>query len=494
LRHHLSFVANNLGVTLEDLNKTEEAFQVFSQAKAISPSNISALLNLFELISRGLHPEKKDAIALELRRKVENVNERYPLWALSRHYGYVRNYELFVRMGWTWAMSSCPGSVLAGLRSSYAVQIDDDRRAALTTMMASLYEMRGDFTKSAQEYQKTLENDPKNTFAISGLVRLALQQSVGEAQKILRAGEAAGVTPRLLRQDWAAVYLVSGDLPQARVLLQDMGDEANASPMTLAMLAMVMLEQNEVASVETAVLPRLVKAAEGKDAYFVQVVQGRIWQSKGKEGHRNARLCYQRAAALRPDVQALTDVILMLDVSLGDQKAAEAHALSVLRQRPDHPYANFVIGSIRLEQGQYGNAETHLARCAAAAEPTLAALNNYAQVLCRIRKLEEAESVARRAVARASDRYEAWSTLAFVLASRDRLDEASEAQAKARVLNASDARLLLVDGLIAVRRGNREAAEKALAAVAGAKGLSMADQRELASLREALSRLGQPAP
>ena len=494
LRRHLSFVANNLGVTLEDLGKTEEAFQVFGKAKAISPGNISALLNQFELVSRGLHPEKKDAVAGELRRRVENPRERYPLWALSRHYGYVRNYEMFVKMGWTWALSSCPSSVLAGLRSSYAIQPDEERRTALTTMMASLYEMRGDFAKSAEEYRTTLARDPKNTFAISGLVRLALQQSVGEAQKILQAGEKAGVSPRLLRQDWAAVFLVQGDLPQARLILQEMGDEKSASPMTLAMLAMVMVEQGDVTSVETTVLPRLAKAAEGKSSYFFQVVQGRVWQSKGKEGYRNARLCYQRAAALRPDVQALQDAILMLDVLLGDQKAAEAHALSVLRQRKDHPYASFIVGSIRLEQGQYGDAEAYLARSAAPAEATLAALNNYAQVLCRIRKLDEAEKVARRAAARSPERYEAWSTLAFVLASKDLLDEASEAQAKARALNKKDVRLQLVDGLIAVRRGSREAAEKAVAALSEAKDLSVADRKELQNLRQALERLAPPAP
>jgi len=495
MRRHLAFIANNLGVTLEDAGREKEAFDVFLKARAISPENISALLNVFELISRGHHPEMKDAIALELRSKVENTKERYPLWALSRHYGYVRNFDLFVRMGWSWAMSSSPGSVLAGLRSSYSIQQDEDRRTALTAMMASVYEMRGDSKQSEAEYKKTIERDPKNTFAISGLVRLALQQSVvGEAQKVLEAGAFAGVSQRLLRQDWAAVHLVSGDLPRARVILQELGDEPNASAMTLAMLAMVMIEQHDTSSVETTLLPRLAKVTEGKGAYFVQVIQGRIWQSKGKSGNRNARLCYQRAAALRPDVQALQDVILMLDVALEEQKAAEAHALSLLRQRPGHPFANFVLGSIRLEQGQYGEAEKHLRRSANAAEPTLAALNNFAQVLCRIRKLDEAETVSRKAVSQAPSRYEAWSTMAFVLATRDRLDEASTALAKAFELNSEDPRLRLVDGLIAVKRGQRAAAEKAIATVAATPDLSVADRRELKNLQEAVERLGPPVP
>jgi tetratricopeptide (TPR) repeat protein len=492
LRRHLAFVANNTGVTLEDIGKPEEAFNAYLAAREVFPENVSALLNLFEMVSRGYRPEMKERIEKQLRQKVEQERERYPLWSLSRYYGYVRNYELFVRMGWSWALSSTPGSVLAGLRSTYALQQDDDRRAALTAMMASLYEMRGDFAQSAVEYRKTLERDPKNTFAISGLARLALQQSVvDEARKILEAGEAAGAPRRQLRQDWAALYLVAGDLPRARVLLQELGEEPDVSPMSLAMLAMVMIEQQDVAAVETKILPRLGKATEGKDAYFAQVVQGRVWQSKGKAGYKNARLCFQRAAMIRPDVQAVLDVLLMLDVALEDQKSAEAHALSILRQRPEQPYANFIMGSIRLEQGQYGDAETYLKRSVNSTAPPLAALNNYAQTLCRIRRLDEAAQVARRAVEHSPERYEGWATQAFVLAERGEADAAAEALAKARATHADDTRLFLVEALIAVKRGDLAAAEKAFSHVRDASGLSVADRREMKRLAEEMSRLGK---
>ena len=492
LRRHLAFVANNLGVTLDDLGKPEQAFEAYLKARAFFPDNISALLNVFDLISRGYHPEMKDAVDRQLRHKVEKGKDRYPLWALSRYYGYVRNYEIFVRMGWAWALSSSPGSVLAGLRSAYSLQQNEEKRMALTAMMASIYEMRGDYAKSASEYKKALQHDPKNTFAISGLARLALQQSViDEARKILEAGEAAGAPKRQLRQDWAALYLMAGDLPRARVLLQEIGEEPDASPMSLAMLAMVMIEQQDVAAVETKILPRLAKNAEGKDAYFSQVIQGRVWQSKGKAGYKNARVCFQRAAMIRPDVQALSEALLVLDVLLEDQKAAEAHALSILRQRPSQPYANFVLGSIRLEQGQYGDAEAYLRRSAAGPSPTMAALNNYAQVLCRIRKLDEAEKVARKAVELAADRYEGWSTLAFVLAEKGAPEPAAEALAQARKINSADTRLNLVDALIAIRRGRADAAERSISLVDNESELSVADRRELKNLREEISRLRQ---
>jgi hypothetical protein len=166
----------------------------------------------------------KEAVERQLRDKVEQGKDRYPLWSLSRHYGYVRNVELFVRMGWQWALSSSPGSVLAGLRSAYALQQDEQKRAA-SAMMASLYEMRGDFKQSAAEYKKTLARDPKKTFAISGLARWHCSavswtrraRSWRSASKPARRG---GSSPGL-----GGALPGGGRSSARRVLLQEMAEE-----------------------------------------------------------------------------------------------------------------------------------------------------------------------------------------------------------------------------------------------------------------------------
>ena len=494
LRLHLAFVENNLGVILDDMSRPEEAFLAYQKAHAIDPDNISALLNLFEMVSRGLHPEVKDAISTELRHKVENPTQRYSLWALSRYYGYVRNSQLFVQMGWSWALSSNPGSVLAGLRNVYALQPDETKRMGLAAMVAALHEMRGDFAQSAAEYNKVLQRDPRNTVAISGLVRLALRRNiVDEARRILETGKSVGASEHLLLQDWAALYLVAGDLPRARIILQELSDAPDVTPMVLAMLAMVMIEQNEVSTVETTILPKLTKKAGGskENQYFPLVIQGRIWQSKGKSGYKNAQLCFQRAAAIRPDVQALQEVILMLDAGMENQTAAEAHALMLLRQQPDHPFANFVIGSIRLEQAQFEDAEPYLRRSVAGLNPTADALNNLAQVLCRNHKYAEAERVARQTTEVAPERYEGWSTLAYVLATADKLDAAAAALAKAHDLNAEDPRIFLVDAMLALKRDDTAAAARALAAVGPEAAFSLSDRRDLTDLKVAIANRRQ---
>ena len=143
-------------MTLDDLKQPEAAFEAYLKAREIYPDNISALLNLFDAVARGMHPEMKETIERQLRDKVEHV----VIAIRSGHSAAITvmcaMLELFVRMGWQWALSSSPGSVLAGLRGAYAMQQDEQKRAALSAMMASLYEMRGDFKQSAAEYKRRL--------------------------------------------------------------------------------------------------------------------------------------------------------------------------------------------------------------------------------------------------------------------------------------------------------------------------------------------------
>jgi len=488
LLRHLAFVANNLGVTLDDQDLTAAAFQAYAQALEIYPDNISALLNQFDLVSRGLFPEKRDLIEKLVNAKVANATDRYPLWALNRHFGYVRNYELFVNMGWEWAISSSPGSVIAGLRRTYAVEEDVQRRSHLTSVMAAVYEMQGEIGQSRSYYEQLVADNPRDTQAISGLVRLSLQSGgVDDARLVLERGLQNGVSAQSLRKDWAALYLMAGDLPRARTLLQAVTDESEESTMAVAMLAMVMIEQGEFAGVESKILPKLIKMERGAHNYFVHVIQGRVYQMKGRSWYAKARQQFMQAFALRPDVGALREIIFRLDLALEDRSAAEAHAIELLRINPAHPMANFFMGSVALEAGDYGRAEEYLKRSAAEANPTVEALNNYAQLLCRIKRTDQAVRVARQAVAAAPERYEVWSTLAYILQEADELEEASKALSRASTLNKTDKRLFVIDGLIALKRGDLAAVKRAVAAVEKeSAALPVISQRDLQILRKAL--------
>jgi tetratricopeptide (TPR) repeat protein len=489
LLRHQAFVANNLGVALDEQNMPELAFASYEKALELYPDNISALLNQFELISRGLYPEKRDLIEKQMHEKVANATDQYPLWALNRHFGYVRNYELFVNMGWDWAISSSPSSVIAGLRRTFAVEDDVDRRNNLTAVIATVYEMQGEIVKSRSYYETMIAENPRDTQAISGLVRLSLQDGgVNAARLVLERGQENGVSSLSLRKDWAALYLMVGDLPKARTILQAMTDEHGANSMAIAMLAMVMIEQGEFSSVESKILPELIKMEKSEDNYFVHVIQGRIYQMKGKIWYSKARKQFIRAYALRPDVAALKELIFRLDVAMEDRAAAEAHAIEILRAKPNHAMANFFMGSVALEAGEYGKAEGYLKRSVEDENPSVEALNNYAQLLCRIKRNDEAVKVARRATKLAPDRYEVWSTLAYILQDVDQLDEASKALITASKINKSDKRLFIIDGLISFKRGDLSAVKRAVEAVGKeSEHLPITSQRDLAILKKALS-------
>ncbi len=118
LRRHMGFVANNLGVLLEDLGQDPEAFEVYQYVhNTIDPQNISALFNLFEMARREVKVASphKEKIERELKDFVNNLTQRYPLWSLSRYYGYVRAPAIFARLGWGWALSGQTGAALAGV-------------------------------------------------------------------------------------------------------------------------------------------------------------------------------------------------------------------------------------------------------------------------------------------------------------------------------------------------------------------------------------------
>ena len=134
--------------------------------------------------------------------------------------------------------------------------------------------------------------------------------------------------------------------------------------------------------------------------------------------------------------------------------------------------------TIRLASGDFGEAEMYLRRSCAMAEPSLSALNNFAEALCRIKKMDEAEQTALRATQQAPDRYETWATLAFILAKETKNDEAQNAFDRARSRSSADLRLYLIDAIIAINRKDKIAAQRALVRLGDFDDLSAADRAE----------------
>ena len=477
LRKHLTrqmgFVANNLGVLLEDLKKEKEAFTVYNYvSKTIDPENISALFNRYEMANRGSDATiaLKGQIEREMRDFINGLKTQYPLWSLSRYYGYVRNPQLFVRQGWNWALSGQTGAALAGIGRAIELLPASEKNTALSAL-AAIYALSDDKQKTASVYQDMIGNDPSNQTAMLGLARLAVQEGAFEnAKSWLEKATKRDDKRGTLGVEWATIYLMNNDLANARLSLQEATDLQPKNLQAWAMLALLQIQQNQMDDVEKVILSRMENIAGTIDNYFIQITRAQVAMKKGKKFQRVAREAFIRASLLRPDITGVKDMILQLDIEMNDQSAAELHARQVLRTNRKHALANYVMGSLRLQEGEYGEAEDFLRR-SVEMNPSSAALNDLAEVLRRIKKLDDAERFARESIKKNPDLYVAWETLGCILLEANRnLEEAESSVNKALTLYNEDVRINITLARIQSKRGNLEKARETLSKVRARQG------------------------
>jgi tetratricopeptide (TPR) repeat protein len=480
LRRHLGFVANNLGVLLEEKDNEKDAFAIYTYvSKTIDPENIASLFNRYEMASRNVPVAlaQKGQIKREMDEFLGGIKVKYPLWSLSRYYGYVRNPQLFVQQGFHWALSGHTGAALAVAGRGIDLLPTSERNAALGAL-AAIYAMSDDKQKTASVYQDMILNDPSDRSAMLGLARLAVQEgAIEKAKNWLEKATKSSDKRGTLGVEWAIIHLMNNDLPRARLALQEATDLQPKNLQAWAMLALLQIQQNELDEVERVILPRMENLAGTIDNYFIQISRAQIalakdkqlTKSKSKEDDRTfrrvAREAFIRASLLRPDITGVKDMILQMDIEMNDQSAAELHARQVLRTNRKHALANYVMGSLRLQEGEYGEAEDFLRR-SVEANSSSAALNDLAEVLRRIKKLDDAERFAREAIKKNPDLYVAWETLgAILLESGKNLDEAESAVTKALTLYKDDPRIKITLARIQHQRGSIEKARETLSQV-----------------------------
>ena len=77
---------------------------------------------------------------------------------------------------------------------------------------------------------------------------------------------------------------------------------------------------------------------------------------------------------------------------------ASQYADAVLKSQPENVDANFAMGMLYMNQGQFARAEDHLSRCLVLAPKEPAVYNNLAMIQIQLRKFDAAEKNARRAL------------------------------------------------------------------------------------------------
>lgn len=482
LRRHLGFVANNLGVWLQDNGRDDEAFEMYELVlETIDPDNICALFNAFEM-AQAKHPKasaRKFSYEKRLKAIVDDPNRRYRLWSLSTYYGYIRKPEVLIRLGFAWARSGRPGEALAQIRRAIDF-IPTDRRSSILNMMAALYASEDDRAKSREMYEQVLAKNAADHDALIGMMRLSFME--GDNEKALeyldRAVAAGGDDPRI-RIELAMSALMRQDLPKAKSLLKQVTDADASDLRAWSLLAAVTMQQSDAAAtpaekavfdkeLETMILPAMEAQSRSPEDYYVQTTKAFLLMRKGVEKRREARDAFAVAAKARPDISATQDLVMGLDISLDDPESAERHARDVLKRNRNSPLANYIMGSLSLRRDDYDSAERYLRKSADAKNPVVLAMNDLAEVLRRKKSFAEAERYARMAVKTNPKLYVAWETVgSIIMDANGDLDEAQRCVEKAVELSkvdgrAEDVRMLISLARVLTMKGDKKMARVTL--------------------------------
>ena len=506
LRRHMGLVANDRGVWLQDAGADDDAFAMYELVLGeIDSDNVCALFNEFEMARAGHKKAASKKVELERRLKAiqDDADRRYYLWSLANYYGYIRSAEVFVRLGCTWARSGLPGEALHQIRRAIDF-VPSESRTALVNMMAALYASGHDQRKSREMFESVLSRDPENHDALVGLMRLSLMDGDLDAAKAFleKAVAVAGDDPRA-QVEVALLHMMKGDLASAKDVLIRMTDADRGNLEAWSLVAATTIQQIDASSdpaerrklskyLDDVVLATMEKHATSASDYHLQTTRAFALMRREGDNRKEARDAFAAAARERPDIAATSDIVLGLDISLNDTEDAERQAREVLRRNRKAPLANYVMGSLALQNGRYVEAETFLRRAADAPKPIPLALNDLAEVLRRDGNFTEAEKYARRAVAVAPRLYVAWETLGSTLLDAGRgLDEAESCIKKACELSKgedgreSDPRMLISLARVQFKRGDMTAGKTTLRKVrARMDELSDFDRQAFEELRK----------
>ena len=262
----------------------------------------------------------------------------------------------------------------------------------------------------------------------------------------MSGGESAGIETALL-------LMMNNDLDRARMEMQKVTDLHPKSLQAWSLLAGVLLQQMDHAKdasakskileeLENLILPKMEAVSDDPRDYFVQMTRALVYMRKGPTFRKQARDALVIASMSRPDVSVAGDMILGLDIELDDGEAAERHARTILRRDRHDKLANYVMGSLRLKEGDYSTAETFLRLSVEAEKPIAAAQNDLAEVLRRQQRYDDAERFARDAVKNQPNLYVAWETLGASLLDQNKdLDEAEKCVEKAIKLSKTESKI-----------------------------------------------------
>ena len=507
IRRHVGFVANNRGVWLQDKHRDDDAWRMYELVlNEIDRDNICTIFNELAMLRVGhaFAASKQRDLDRTLKAAVEDKNRRYILWRLGTYYGYIRDPEIFIKLGYAWARSGRPGDALTQIRRAIDF-VSTDKRIALLNLMANLYADSSEQDKSRRIFTAILKNNESDHDALMGMMRLELQEG-NSAKALSYLQRAAAQTNDLNRAETenAMLSAMKGDFADAKKRLYAIVDKNPSDQRTWALLSGVVMQEIDSAKddekksaqlkheLENGIMRNMEKELVGGDDFYLNMTRGLMKMRGGDDTRNAARRSFEAALKAHPDATIAQNMILGLDISLDDKENAEEHAKAMLRRNRKIPLANYVLGSIALGNGKYEEAEAFLRRAADAPQPVSLAMNDLAETLRRRKNFQEAEIYARKATQADPNLYVAWETLGSILMDAgENLDEAEDCIRRACELSkqkdgrASDIRMLISLARVQIARRDFQRARMTIRKVqARSKELSDFEKQEFEEMRK----------
>jgi len=480
---HMSVVANNLGVLMEELGQLDNAFKCYNIALQIVPENISALLNLSYMVDSGYQTKQANEIKQKLEKLSSDKTRAIEMWGLSRNYGYVRRPEAFVGIGWTWALSGYPGLAVSGFKKALDLLPADKTGIPIKQTLAGIYLSQHELDASESLYGNILAQDPSNISALLGTARIfARRGDFAKAREFMERAEKTGSLPRItIAQEWALVYLLSGYPDRARILLEEViAIEPKSIRANTLLLGTLVLQHDEKG------LELFIQRTESipRTKHLQYIARGHLALLKNK--WEEAREHFDRALSFSPNDISILEQLLRLDTNELRSDLAHKHAIAILKLDPGNALANYIMGTLHYKDGHLDLAEDSFRR-SLQREKTAYALNDLAWVLYKRNQLEEAERLARESISMDQQSYQAWDTLGMILLKQGVLDEAEKTLQRAVSMAPDKPETIVHLAELQYHKGNRERAKELLQVASKLRGrMSMEEQDTLDYLMRAV--------
>lgn len=415
---HLSKIQNNTGVLLEDMGNTDQAFAAYQRAREVNTNNISALMNMLALAMNEDRPEKEQ-LQQEFDELTENLSTRMGIWALSQTCGYVRNPGVYAQRGMAWALSGKPRLAINEISRAMELGGSSPR---LQNILAALYFQADMDTESESTFMGILEEHPEDASALLGLARIAMRRNdFSTARSYLQRIKELGHDTVQIRMEEAVLEALAGNPDRALSVFEHIVDRDPKNMRAWGALALLAAEQRNEALTDQAVaaLAGNLERRPGLGIILAYVEMNR-------ENYPKAREFLEGVLARQPGNRQALDMVLRIDLSGRRMDKAETHAEQMLRLDPRHAFANYVMGTIMYNRGQYALAEQFI-RVSLLRDEDPRALNDLAWLLQQRGADEEALRMIEKSLQIDNRNPSSWDTYGVILIKLGRLQDAEEA-------------------------------------------------------------------